>query len=64
MLELVFAPAADWIGRSDEDIMAATMKVRILSGMPCGIAVLDSDVVRDTRESRRIWGISRFPMQL
>ncbi|GFR44854.1 hypothetical protein Agub_g6197 [Astrephomene gubernaculifera] len=26
MLELVFAPAKDWIGRSDEDIMAATMK--------------------------------------
>jgi hypothetical protein len=28
MLELVFAPAHEWIGRSDEDIMAATMKVR------------------------------------
>lgn len=26
MLELVFAPAHEWIGRSDEDIMAATMK--------------------------------------
>lgn len=26
MLELVFAPAAEWIGRSDEDIIAATMK--------------------------------------
>lgn len=26
MLELVFAPAEKWIGRSDEDIMAATMK--------------------------------------
>ena len=26
MLELVFAPAAEWIGRSDEDIMAVTMK--------------------------------------
>lgn len=26
MLEMVFAPAADWIGRSDEDIIAATMK--------------------------------------
>lgn len=26
MLELVFAPAKEWIGRSDEDIMAATMK--------------------------------------
>lgn len=26
MLELVFAPAKDWIGRSDEDIMAATME--------------------------------------
>nr|ABR20877.1 chloroplast phytoene desaturase [Chromochloris zofingiensis]ABR20878.1 chloroplast phytoene desaturase [Chromochloris zofingiensis] len=25
MLELVFAPAKDWIGRSDEDIIAATM---------------------------------------
>ena len=25
MLELVFAPAEAWIGRSDEDIMAATM---------------------------------------
>ncbi|MEY4352863.1 MAG: 15-cis-phytoene desaturase [Cyanobacteriota bacterium] len=25
MLELVFAPAKDWIGRSDEDIVAATM---------------------------------------
>ncbi|AZB72565.1 15-cis-phytoene desaturase [Synechococcus elongatus] len=25
MLELVFAPAKDWIGRSDEDILAATM---------------------------------------
>lgn len=25
MLELVFAPAHDWIGRSDEDIIAATM---------------------------------------
>ena len=28
MLELVFAPAAQWIGRSDEDIIAATMHVR------------------------------------
>jgi hypothetical protein len=27
MLELVFAPAHEWIGRSEEDIMAATMKV-------------------------------------
>ena len=27
MLELVFAPAEKWIGRSDEDIIAATMKV-------------------------------------
>lgn len=27
MLEMVFAPAADWIGKSDEDIMSATMKV-------------------------------------
>ncbi len=26
MLELVFAPAKDWIGRSDEDIIDATMK--------------------------------------
>lgn len=26
MLELVFAPAKDWIGRSDEDIISATMK--------------------------------------
>jgi 15-cis-phytoene desaturase len=26
MLELVFAPAKDWIGRSDEDIIAATME--------------------------------------
>lgn len=26
MLELVFAPAADWIGRPDEEIIAATMK--------------------------------------
>jgi 15-cis-phytoene desaturase len=26
MLELVFAPAEDWIGRSDEDIIEATMK--------------------------------------
>eukprot|EP00890_Picochlorum_soloecismus_P004797 jgi/Picsp_1/5318/NSC_02679-R1_phytoene desaturase len=26
MLELVFAPAEKWIGRSDEDIIAATMK--------------------------------------
>ena len=25
MLELVFAPAEAWIGRSDEDIIAATM---------------------------------------
>jgi 15-cis-phytoene desaturase len=25
MLELVFAPAKDWIGRSDEDIVAATL---------------------------------------
>lgn len=25
MLELVFAPAKDWIGRSDEDIIDATM---------------------------------------
>jgi len=25
MLELVFAPAEKWIGRSDEDIIAATM---------------------------------------
>lgn len=28
MLELVFAPAEKWIGRSDEDIIEATMKVR------------------------------------
>ena len=27
MLELVFAPAEKWIGRSDEDIIAATMQV-------------------------------------
>ena len=26
MLELVFAPAKDWIGRSDDDIVAATME--------------------------------------
>lgn len=26
MLELVFAPAEGWIGKSDEEIMAATMK--------------------------------------
>lgn len=26
MLELVFAPAKEWIGRSDEDIIEATMK--------------------------------------
>lgn len=26
MLELVFAPADEWIGRSDEDIIDATMK--------------------------------------
>ncbi|EWM23892.1 phytoene desaturase [Nannochloropsis gaditana] len=26
MLELVFAPAKDWIGKSDEDIVAATME--------------------------------------
>ena len=26
MLELVFAPAEAWIGRSDEDIIAATMR--------------------------------------
>jgi 15-cis-phytoene desaturase len=26
MLELVFAPAKDWIGRSDDDIIAATME--------------------------------------
>jgi 15-cis-phytoene desaturase len=26
MLELVFAPAEDWIGRPDEEIIAATMK--------------------------------------
>ena len=26
MLELVFAPAKDWIGRPDEEIVAATMK--------------------------------------
>jgi hypothetical protein len=25
MLELVFAPAEKWIGRSDDDIIAATM---------------------------------------
>ena len=25
MLELVFAPADEWIGRSEEDIIAATM---------------------------------------
>ena len=30
MLELVFAPADEWIGRSDDDIIAATMKVRRL----------------------------------
>jgi 15-cis-phytoene desaturase len=27
MLELVFAPAAEWIGKSEEEIMAATMQV-------------------------------------
>lgn len=27
MLELVFAPADKWIGRSDEDIVQATMQV-------------------------------------
>jgi hypothetical protein len=27
MLELVFAPAEKWIGRPDEEIIAATMKV-------------------------------------
>ena len=27
MLELVFAPAEGWIGRPDEEIIAATMKV-------------------------------------
>lgn len=27
MLELVFAPADKWIGRSDDDIIAATMQV-------------------------------------
>ena len=26
MLELVFAPAQEWIGRSDQDIIDATMK--------------------------------------
>ena len=26
MLEMVFAPAADWIGRSDQEIIDATMK--------------------------------------
>jgi 15-cis-phytoene desaturase len=26
MLELVFAPAKDWIGRSDDDIVAATLE--------------------------------------
>lgn len=26
MLELVFAPAKDWIGRSDQDIIDATMQ--------------------------------------
>ena len=26
MLELVFAPAKEWIGKSDEDIIKATMK--------------------------------------
>ncbi len=31
MLELVFAPAEDWIGRSDEDIIAATMQARHLA---------------------------------
>ena len=30
MLELVFAPAEKWISRSDEDIIAATMRVRRL----------------------------------
>lgn len=28
MLELVFAPAHDWIGRSDQEIIDATMKAR------------------------------------
>ena len=28
MLELVFAPADEWIGRSDDDIIQATMVVR------------------------------------
>jgi hypothetical protein len=37
MLELVFAPAADWIGRPDEEIIAATMKVgcNLEWGFPC-----------------------------
>ena len=35
MLELVFAPAEEWIGRSDEDIIAATMRVRGLAISCC-----------------------------
>ena len=38
MLELVFAPAHDWVGRSDEDIIAATMGEleRLFPGkLPC-----------------------------
>lgn len=30
MLELVFAPADEWIGRSEDDIIQATMVVRFL----------------------------------
>jgi 15-cis-phytoene desaturase len=30
MLELVFAPAEKWIGRPDEEIIAATMTVRAM----------------------------------
>lgn len=41
MLELVFAPAEKWIGRSDEDIIAATMTEleRLFPTGVCGLFV-------------------------
>lgn len=34
MLELVFAPADEWIGRSEDDIIQATMVVRTFAAAP------------------------------
>jgi uncharacterized protein with NAD-binding domain and iron-sulfur cluster len=62
MLELVFAPADEWIGRSDEDIVQATMVVRhtswTLSARLLSSAVLLHHVSH-RRELQHAAGVSR-----